>query len=152
MKQAANLTVHFAGYLVTDFLVTSGAAPRSQIQTAQPEIGRSAIMSAGRSRRLKAKPGMLEKRKYPLLSFCGIQCVGSLNDFRAALRRVLSATTAICGAGPYFANGGTFSGSKKGGGPVYNVSSNMEGDWGNTKTLHSGDPRDLIASVNVSLC
>ena len=68
----------------------------------------------------------------------------------AACRRVLAATTSICGNGPYYANGGTFTGSKHGGDRVYNVSSNLEGDWGNTRTLHSGDPRDLIASVNVS--
>ena len=74
----------------------------------------------------------------------------SLTIMATACRRVLAATTSICGDGPYYANGGTFAGSKHAGDRVYNVSSNLEGDLGNTRTLHSGDPRDLIASVNVS--
>lgn len=128
--------------------MTSGTVLQSRIQIALLAAGRFAITNVGRSQRLKGKLGTPGKRKSTLLlpSAATLSLICTL----PVCRRVLAATTAMCGDGPYFANGGTFVGSKQAGDHTYNVSSNLEGDWGNTQTLHSGDPRNLISSVNVS--
>ena len=60
-----------------------------------------------------------------------------LSSVAAGKAKVLQAATALVGAGPYYANGGTFTGA-----PAFaNVSSNLEGKWGGDQSLWRCGPQ-----------
>ena len=86
---------------------------------------------------------------------CVLQC-GNVTEavgraWNLGKAKVLQAATAMMGAGPYYANGGLFTGA-----PGFNVASNMEGKTrkGGGQRDHllwGGDPRDFIVAVNECL-